>query len=190
MGQQATEVPAATGERQLPWTSPLHHREVIALSEVVRTATLLVTATVSGMRSSELMELKVGCRRLAGHFTSGLFRYRLAGTLVKGQPLGGTDEEWVVIEPVYRAVEVAEQLHGNPRNGALLFGPFNFRTRYGSFRELGERSRRAAARSALHSRPSGQPESPAKNTGDRAGLPAQRRPRQQDRPEKRQRRDQ
>jgi hypothetical protein len=134
-GQQAAEVPAATGERQLPWTSPLHHREVIALSEVVRTATLLVTATVSGMRSSELMELKVGCRRLAGHFTSGLFRYRLAGTLVKGQPLGGTDEEWVVIEPVYRAVEVAEQLHGNPRNGALLFGPFNFRTRYGSFRE-------------------------------------------------------
>ncbi len=139
------------------------------MSEVVRTATLLVTATVSGMRSSELMELKVGCRRLAGHVTSGLFRYRLAGTIVKGQPLGGTDEEWVVIEPVYRAVEVAEQLHGNPRNGALLFGPFNFRTRYGSFREWVNGP--AGQRLGLPCIP-GRPVSPRAPTGPTASSPA------------------
>ena len=45
----------------------------------------------------------------------GLLRYRLASKVVKGQPLGGTDDEWVVIEPVYRAVGLAEQLHDNPR---------------------------------------------------------------------------
>jgi len=44
----------------------------------------------------------------------GLIRYRLASKLIKGQALGGLAEEWVVIEPVYRAVELAEQLLDQP----------------------------------------------------------------------------
>ena len=69
------------------------------------------------MRASELMELRVGCRRPAGEPVPGLQRFRIASKIVKGQPLGGTDDEWVVIEPVYRAVGLAEQLHDNPRDG-------------------------------------------------------------------------
>ena len=43
------------------------------------------------MRTSELMELQVGCRRPVEEPTPGLMRYRLASKLVKGQPLGGTE---------------------------------------------------------------------------------------------------
>ncbi|MGO4757995.1 integrase, partial [Streptomyces sp. 2MCAF27] len=61
-------------------------------------------------------------------------RFRIGSKVVKGQPLGGTDDEWVVVEPVYRAVELAEQLHDSPREGAVLFGRFAFDVRYRWFK--------------------------------------------------------
>ncbi|WP_210592982.1 hypothetical protein [Streptomyces sp. GESEQ-35] len=63
-----------------------------------------------------------------------LTRYRLASKVVNGQPLGGTDDEWVVIELVYRAAELAEDLHDDRQEGALLFGRFAFSVRYKWFR--------------------------------------------------------
>ena len=57
-------------------------------------------------------------------------RYRLAGKLIKGQPLGGTRDEWVVIEPAYQAAGLAGQLHDDPADDALLFGRFAFNIRY------------------------------------------------------------
>ena len=61
------------------------------------------------------MELRVGCRRPArGTRSPAWSATGWPARLVKGQPLGGTDDEWVVIEPVYRAVELAEQLHDDP----------------------------------------------------------------------------
>ena len=73
------------------------------------TACLLLTAALTGMRESELMELRRGCRSISRH-SDGMIRYRIKSKLVKGQPLGGTSEEWVVIETVYHAVGMAEQL--------------------------------------------------------------------------------
>src|SRR5699024_2836808 len=64
----------------------------------------------------------------------GLQRFRIASTIVKGKPLGGTDDEWIVIEPAYRAVELLEQLHEDPREGALLLSRFAFDVRYTWFR--------------------------------------------------------
>ena len=54
--------------------------------------------------------------------------------IIKGQPLGGTDDEWIVIEPAYHAIELAEQLHDDRREGAPLFGRFAFYFRYIWFR--------------------------------------------------------
>ncbi len=130
----ARQVPRADGNDQVPWTLPLHAEEVRALAGVVRTACITVTAAVSGMRACELMELEVGCRRPPQQLGPGLVRYRLAGRLIKGQPLGGTHDEWVVIEPVTRAVELAEQLLDNPQAGEALFGRFAFDVRYQWFR--------------------------------------------------------
>jgi integrase len=128
------EVPAANGSGMLPWTLPLHRSQAVALIGIVRTAAIVLLAAVSGMRASELMELRVGCRRPAEEPVPGFRRFRLASKIVKGQPLGGTDDEWVVIEPAYWAVELAERLHEDPQPGAPLFGRFAFYVRYKWFR--------------------------------------------------------
>jgi hypothetical protein len=129
----ATVNRADTGD-PTPWTPPLHPTQLITLVDVISTATLIVVAALSGMRCGELMELRVGCRRT--HQTStGLTRFKLASSLVKGQPLGGTPEEWVVIEPAYHAIGLAEKLtdpDGDPQ--PLLFGRFAFHARYRTFR--------------------------------------------------------
>ena len=127
-------VDRADGQGQVPWTPPLHRLQAVALVGVVRTAAAAVIAAVSGMRASELMELQVGCRLLPEEPRPGLARYRLAGKLVKGQPLGGTRDEWVVIEPAYQAAGLAEQLHDDPADGDLLFGRIAFSIRYKWFR--------------------------------------------------------
>lgn len=129
-GRNAVSVDRADGQHHLPWTLPLHRQHALGLVGVVRTAAITVIAGVCGMRSSELMELKVGCRRPPETYGPDLVRYRLASRVVKGQPLGGLDDEWVVIEPVYQAVELAERLHDDPREGVPLFGRFAFEVRH------------------------------------------------------------
>ncbi len=57
-------------------------------------------------------------------------RCRLAGKLIKGQGLGGTADEWVVVEEVDRAIALAEQLCDDTTPGAALFGRFAFAVRY------------------------------------------------------------
>lgn len=132
-GRNAAEVPAADGATLLPWTLPVHRSEAVAMVGIARTAAIVVLAGASGMRASELMELRVGCRRVEEPI-SGLKCYRIASKIIKGQGLGGTDDEWVVIEPVHRAIELIEQLHDDPRDGVLLLSRFSFRVRYLWFR--------------------------------------------------------
>ncbi|MBS2963820.1 hypothetical protein KGA66_12235 [Actinocrinis puniceicyclus] len=129
-GRDAAETPAADGCGMLPWTLPLHRSQAVALVGIVRTAAILLLAAAAGMRASELMELRIGCRRPVEEPVPGLRRYRIASKVIKGQPLGGTADEWVVIEPAYRAVELAEQLHDTQNEGGPLFGRFDFYTRY------------------------------------------------------------
>lgn len=130
----AAQVPAADGSGPTPWTLPLHRSEAVGLVGIVRTAAIIVLAATSGMRSSELMELRVGCRRPIEEPLPGLKRFRIASKIVKGQPLGGTNDEWVVIQPAYRAIELAERLHDDRSEGTLLFGRFAFSVRYTWFR--------------------------------------------------------
>jgi hypothetical protein len=132
--RRAEHVTAADDTSTLPWTLPLHRQQAVALVGIVRTAAVIVLAAVSGMRSSELMELRVGCRRPPEEPLPGLARYRLVSKVVKGQELGGVTDEWVVIEPAYRAAELIEQLHPDPRDGASLLGRFAFDVRYRWFR--------------------------------------------------------
>lgn len=132
-GRHAMHVPRADGTGTTPWTLPLDERDVRNLAGYAHTACLVLTAALTGMRASELMELRDGCRGITRH-GDGLTRYRLESKLVKGQPLGGTREEWVVIEAVHDAVGMAEQLSRlTSVAGAtedLVFGRFTFRPRY------------------------------------------------------------
>jgi hypothetical protein len=133
-GRTAATTTTADGHACLPWTLPLHRAHALALVGIVRTATIIILAAVSGMRSSELMELTIGCRRPPEQPIPGLTRYHLISKVIKGQDLGGALDEWVVIEPAYHAVELAEQLHHDPRDGTALFGRFAFSVRYTWFR--------------------------------------------------------
>lgn len=133
-GRNATTVDHPNGEGVLVWTLPLDRLEAIALVGITRTAAIITLAAVSGMRSSELMELQIGCRRPPEHYGPGLVRYRLASKVIKGQPLGGVADEWVVIEPAYRATELLEHLHDTPENGTPLLGRFAFNVRNTWFR--------------------------------------------------------
>ncbi|MHA6780690.1 hypothetical protein ACVGOW_06790 [Pseudonocardia saturnea] len=133
-GRAAAPIDRADDQGILPWTAPLDRSQAVAVVGIVRTAAIITLAAVSGMRSSELMELRVGCCPPPERFGPGLVRYRLVSRVVKGQVLGGVADEWVVVEPAYRAVELLERLHDNPEDGAPLLGRFAFDVRYRWFR--------------------------------------------------------
>jgi integrase len=133
-GRQAEHVPLAGGTGTAPWTLPLDERDIRDLVGYAHTACLVLAAALTGMRGSELMELRHGCRSTSEH-GDGMTRYRLKSKLIKGQPLGGISEEWVVVKAVYDTIGMAEQLSlitsrivGDP--GDLIFGRFNFNSRY------------------------------------------------------------
>jgi hypothetical protein len=110
------------------------------LAMIVFNACLFTAAAVSGMRSSELMELTTRSCLPPRQSGQGLFRYALASRRIKGEPLGGAADEWVVIEPAYRAVELATRLSGaktalaGTEPGTSVFGRYAFTTRFNTFR--------------------------------------------------------
>jgi hypothetical protein len=84
-GRDAPPVIRADGAGTIPWTLPLARRGVQDLANIVRTGCLLVTATLSGMRASELMELRRGCHRRDAD-GPGPVRHHLTSKIIKGQP--------------------------------------------------------------------------------------------------------
>jgi hypothetical protein len=64
------------------------------------------------MRSSEADELTGSACLPPVETIGGGVRYRLASKLIKGRQFGGEHEEWVVLEPAYRAAELAIRLTG------------------------------------------------------------------------------
>ena len=143
-GRDAARIPVAGASEPIPWTLPLHAFEVVHLTEVARTACLLVIAAVTGMRAGELMELTAAAPLPPRETAPGLARYKLAGRVIKDQPHGGTPDEWVVIAEVHRAARLAASLlagHSGDTPGQddgekqLLFGRFSSDSRYRGFRD-------------------------------------------------------
>lgn len=133
LARDAATVPAADGSSQITWTEPLTHREFDGLVTLTLNACLVLVAAISGMRSGELMELTPGSCLPPRPTGPGLVRYALRARRIKGAPFGGIDDEWIVIEPAYRAVELAAGLNrGEP--DAPIFGRFHFRTKLENFR--------------------------------------------------------
>ncbi|MBF4608921.1 hypothetical protein [Curtobacterium sp. VKM Ac-1393] len=76
----------------------------------------IVIAYLSGMRDSEVRNLRRGCRRTS---TVGAdTRLWVDGLAIKGQGDTGLDASWVVIAPVHQAIERLEELH----DAELIFG--------------------------------------------------------------------
>ncbi|WP_148283109.1 MULTISPECIES: site-specific integrase [Kitasatospora] len=135
-GLDAVLVPRADGAGEVPWTLPLTRaQDLDFLIEKVRTACLLVIAAVTGMRSSELMELPVDCALPLIPTGPGRLRYRLASRLIKGQPRGGKREEWVTVQEPHDAAILSAALLGQNHGQTHLYGRVGFNSRYKSFRD-------------------------------------------------------
>jgi hypothetical protein len=138
--RDAALVKSADDAGPAPWSPPLTSTQADDLAMIVFNACLFVAAAVSGMRSSELMELTTRSCLPPRQSGQGLFRYSLASRRIKGEPLGGAADEWVVIEPAYRAVELATRLSGaktalaGTEPGTSVFGRYAFTTRFNTFR--------------------------------------------------------
>lgn len=130
--REAAQIPHAQSGKLIPWTVPLSSNEVHQLASYTSGACLLVTAAITGMRRSELMEISVGARRTTNEL--GGQRFRIASKRIKGQPLGGADDEWVTIEEVHTAVCLAELISG-AATGEALFGSANIGSFVKQFRE-------------------------------------------------------
>jgi hypothetical protein len=138
--RDAELVDQADGGGQVRWTEPLTASQIDDLTLIVFNATLFVTSLITGMRSSELMELSSESVQPPEEAMEGLVRCRLASMLIKGQQWGGVRDEWVVIEPAYRAVELAIRLAraktylaASQARGSL-FGRYNLARRFDSLR--------------------------------------------------------
>ncbi|MBK3623293.1 integrase [Streptomyces sp. MBT49] len=136
--RQAALIARADNGQQVPWTHPVGEEDLQLMANYVVTACLTLTSALSGMRTSELLELSVGCRR-SRSVPSGGIRYGLAGRLIKGKKFGGVPDEWVVIEQVDRAVALAERLVHRPP-GAALFGSISLSSRVNNLRGWLERT--------------------------------------------------
>ncbi|MEE1829256.1 hypothetical protein PUR61_44900 [Streptomyces sp. BE20] len=110
-GRNAALVPRADAPDTLvPWTEPLTADGLRDLVQITAAACRVLVAALSGMRASELDELTGDSAQEPVEVRGGTSRFRLASKLIKGKPLGGVDEEWVVLEPAWRAVKLAAQL--------------------------------------------------------------------------------
>ena len=117
--RDAPVVPRHGDGEPIPWALPTVRHQLEAMVCVVTSAACFLTSALSGMRASELAELTSGCRRQEQRPGGGT-RYRLVSRRIKGEAFGGTEDAWVVIEDVHRAIATAEALTGAPP-GQRLF---------------------------------------------------------------------
>jgi len=111
-GRDAALVPRADDDQAMvPWTPPTSAHALRGLHFIVLGACRVVTAALSGMRASELDEITADSPLAPVTVPGGTQRFRLASKLIKGKVLGGVREEWVVLEPAYRSVQLAARLN-------------------------------------------------------------------------------
>jgi len=113
------EVPRQDTGEMVPWTRPMSRNQLDTTLYAVVSAAFAVTSALSGMRSSELAELSAGCTRREER-PGGATRFRLVTRRIKGEAFGGTQDAWVMIEDVHRAITAPSALTG-AAEGARLF---------------------------------------------------------------------
>jgi hypothetical protein len=132
--RNASLVPRHDTGAMVAWAPPMNRMELTSAIYAVTSACFYLTSALSGMRASELAELTAGCRQQEER-TGGVMRFHLTTRRIKGEAFGGSEDSWVVIEDVARAIGMAESLNGAGA-GELLFSKAsnNANRRYASLR--------------------------------------------------------
>ena len=81
----------------------------------LQTAAYILCAYLTGMRDSEVQAMQPGCLQRKCSPDGVIERLTIRSIVYKGREERGEPEEWVTIEPVVRAVEVAERLAARHR---------------------------------------------------------------------------
>ena len=89
-----------------PGFSPLRPRR---LANLVLTACYVVVAALSGLRYSELAEMRRGCVH-PEQLATARFATGFEARMIKGRPFGGEVQRWTVIEEVAQAFALVERL--------------------------------------------------------------------------------
>lgn len=92
-----------------PWRDAMTIEDMKAETRNLTAAVYLVTAYLSGMRDSEVQDLRRGCVTMERDEQGVIVRYRIKGRTFKDKKLP-EERDWVVIEPVARAIKVQERL--------------------------------------------------------------------------------
>jgi hypothetical protein len=105
-----------------PWVASFDYRSVPKQTRLLQTACYIVVAYLSGMRDSEIKDMRVGCSRTWRDDSGNEVRHSVRSRVFKNSvDIGGDEAEWVVGAPAATAVEVLELLRsdGDP----YLFRP-------------------------------------------------------------------
>lgn len=94
-----------------PWRDAFTPKDLVIERRMLQAACYIVCAYLSGMRDSEVQELRRGCHKTARSADGVIERHKLQGRTFKGHGPQGREATWVVIDPVGRAVEVLEAMH-------------------------------------------------------------------------------
>jgi integrase len=103
----APSVDPSTG---LPWRAPFSPSDLVVERRMLQAACYVIVSYLSGMRDSEVQELRRGCHEVARSEDGVIERQKLRGRTFKGHGPQGREATWVVIDPVGRAVEMLEAL--------------------------------------------------------------------------------
>ncbi|GLV98559.1 integrase [Streptomyces lavendulae] len=118
--RDATPVSRYDDQVLAPWSLPLTGQQLRDLAFVVLAACRILVASISGMRASELDELTPLSPQAPVTVSGDTQRFRLTSRLIKGHDLGGVQAEWVVLEPAYRAVQLAARLNQAADDGQVF----------------------------------------------------------------------
>jgi hypothetical protein len=102
-----------------PWRDPIGPWELRPLTARLAAACFCTIAALSGMRYSEIVEIRPGSIEPLDDGL-GVIRWRLRSKLVKGQRHGVRPESWHVIGPVVDAIGILERMHPGGPDDPLL----------------------------------------------------------------------
>lgn len=98
-----------------PWRPRFDAYALAHEERQLQTAAYILCAYLTGMRDSEVQAMQPRCLRRERSADGMTERLAIRSIVYKGREERGEPEEWVTIEPVARAVEVAERLAARHR---------------------------------------------------------------------------
>lgn len=98
-----------------PWRARFDSFALAHEERQLQTAAYILCAYLTGMRDSEVQAMQPGCLQRKRSADGMIERLTIRSIVYKGQEERGRPEEWVTIEPVARAVEIAECLAARHR---------------------------------------------------------------------------